>query len=737
MFQIKRLLTFCLLLSVVLPLFTVDAQSDEPQGALWLAANVTSEPGSAPQTQVRTVDSHTLDVTLTFSGVWAQIQSGDGQSYAHLWHTEYSSFREPGQPALPGVAFNILVPQGAQLEVIQQNASSHSIMLLRQGLPSKIIPAQLQASKSEPPPPWTPPNPARYTSLSLQPERWYEVNETFQMRDYTILPLWVNPVRYRGANGEIELLEKIELRLTWPESSAALDTPIISDSPSFDRLISQIVINPPPQATLDTTNSGEGYLIITPDEFMEELAPFIAMKTGQGYLVQTTLLSEIPGFDRIAGSEANNILAIQNYIKSLDPPPVYLLLVGDTNIVPATTGKITLLKSDLYFGTLGGSEDYVPDIHVGRLPARSNVDLSNMIVKLISYSTNQYQDWHSDISFIATCDLSYDDLVINSHNSIIQDYTSPLDFHGDYPYPNMEGGDQLYCRVNNIVNTQIETEILSRVNIGRGIITYSGHGNPNAWYDSSISIFKEDIQNINSNSVYSFVSSFACSTNDYGSTTNPVGFGETWMIQANKGAIAFIGSADLTYWSQDDILERSFNAALFENPLHPVSLSAALYSGLSQVQASFPPTYYAYSDDGEGQYYWETYNLLGDPSQRLWLIPEYKFEASTPTLANSGLLNSTVRYPIEITNLGNTDSYTASFKDNTWPVNIMDVVNLPYQETGTLWVNVSIPFNAVPDEFDVVNIQVSSISDPTLTSTYTLTTTALFTYFSHMPVIFK
>ncbi len=96
------------------------------------------------------------------------------------------------------------------------------------------------------------------------------------MRDYTILPLWINPVRYRPAYGEIELLEKIALRLTWPESAAtSLDAAVISDSPSFDRLVSQIVINPPPQATLDATKSGEGYLIITPDEFVEELAPFV------------------------------------------------------------------------------------------------------------------------------------------------------------------------------------------------------------------------------------------------------------------------------------------------------------------------------------------------------------------------------------------------------------------------------------------------------------------------------
>ncbi len=117
---------------------------------------------------------------------------------------------------------------------------------------------------------------------------------------------------------------------------------MVSDSPSFDRLVSQIVINPPPQATLDaTTQSGEGYLIITPDEFETALTDFVSMKQLQGYSVDVTLLSEIPGFDGPADGEDDDILAIQNYIKSLDPSPVYLLLVGDTNFIPAPKGEIT------------------------------------------------------------------------------------------------------------------------------------------------------------------------------------------------------------------------------------------------------------------------------------------------------------------------------------------------------------------------------------------------------------
>ena len=54
---------------------------------------------------------------------------------------------------------------------------------------------------------------------------------------------------------------------------------------------------------------------------------------------------------------------------------------------------------------------------------------------------------------------------------MINNYTSPLNFTGDFPEDELpSGGDQLYCRTNNA----LEADIITRLNLGRGIITYSG-----------------------------------------------------------------------------------------------------------------------------------------------------------------------------------------------------------------------------------------------------------------------
>jgi hypothetical protein len=724
---IIRFLVFSLLVSVLTPVFSASAQGNSNTGPIWLAATPGITP-TAPITQVFEIDLQTMDVTITFSGIWAEVQTSNGQSFTRLWHEDYSSYREPGQPALPGTTFNLLVPAGAQVEVMQRKVGSHVVSLSQKKLPNMILPAQVQGTKSEPPPPWTPPDPISYARQGASPQSWYEIKDTFQMRDYTILPIWINPVRYKPASGEIELLEKIELRLTWPKLAAdTFNTKPKADSPSFDRLVSKIVINPP-EPSMDNTKAetGEGYLIITPDAFVDVLHPFVQMKQGQGYEVTVSKLSDI-------GSTTNEI---KNYIQQayteLVPSPAYLLLVGDTNLIPGFNktnfdnfNYFFDKTTDLYYGTMDGVNDFISDIFVGRFPARTTSNLQSIIDKLINYNNYGYQQWNSQISFIASCDHYV--ITEGAHNDVMQYRTSPLGYQTFFPAnENLTGGDHLYCesylaRTNDIVNS---------INNKRGIITYSGHGNFSSWIEiNKYLITSNDLLGLTENYAYSFVSSFACLTNDFGNTTINSVFGETWMLLENKGAIAFLGSADDTIWGPDDLFERKLFEILFSEPYNPPTLKLAISESLKLI--SYPTT-----GIGTEQYYWETYNLLGDPSQKLWLVPDYKFEATTLEETKNGLISNTVKYPIEITNLGNTDTYSAIISGNKWLTETSVVTYLPYHSSETLWVTVHIPDNALAGESDQVDVTISS-QNSDQTETFTFTTTALETFFTRFPLIFK
>lgn len=621
-----RLLILSLLISFWLPALSADAKNDPLSGPIWLSAGNEDQPGQIPQTNVSAPQKNALDITISFSGVWAEQQTNDGQNFTQLWHPEYGNYREPGEPALPGTTFNVLIPDGVTIEIIHSKISSKKINLTDFNLPKMIVPAQIQASKSEPPPPWTQPDPLKYAETAPYPENWFALNPILKMRDYTILPIWVNPVRYQPDKGEVELLQQIELRLKWNlEKMDITQSGMKGDSPSFDRLISQLVINPPELPAYDTkSTTGEGYLIITPDEFVEALEPFVEMKTNQRFIVDVEALSDI-------GQTSEMIKSfIKNEYNNANPRPTYVLLVGDTlmdastPLLPATNGLVTGRQTDLYYTTMDGSSDYVPDLFIGRLPAHTKEDVSIILDKMISYTTNGYKAWHSTASFIATCDTTYNSsakkpnyqIAEGSHNYVVDEYTKLFNFLGDFPTIDNIGGDLLYC-ISNSANTE---KILPRLDEGRGIITYSGHGEIYGWKDpgtiNSINIYNNQIVNLSINNVSSLVSSFTCNTNDFGNSTNLTVFGEIWLLQQDKGAIAFLGSAGPTQWVQDDILERAFFDSIFENPINPNTLREAMYLGLSEVEKIYPG-----SDLYQAQYYWETYNLLGDPSQKLWLVP--------------------------------------------------------------------------------------------------------------------
>ena len=613
-----RLFILSLLISFWLPALSADAKNDPLSGPIWLSSGNEDQPGQIPQTNVSAPQKNALDITISFSGVWAEQQTNDGQNFTQLWHPEYGNYREPGEPALPGTTFNVLIPDGVTIEIIHSKISSKKINLTDFNLPKMIVPAQIQATKSEPPPPWTQPDPLKYAQSTPNPENWYALNPILKMRDYTILPIWVNPVRYQPDKGEVELLQQIELRLKWNlEKMDITQSGMKGDSPSFDRLISQLVINPPELPAYDTKSTiGEGYLIITPDEFVEALQPFVEMKENQGYVVKVKI------FDEYSETSDDIKTFIKNEYTNANPCPTYILLVGDTQtdvstpLLPATNGSITGRKTDLYYTTMdepvNDIPDYGPDIHIGRLPVRTAEEASTVINKLIAYTTGGYQSWQSNASFIATCDTRFFQIAEESHNYVIQNNTAPNNFFGDFPDILMFGGDQLYCRFSST----IESEIISRINIGRSLITYSGHGFQDGWKDGLIDIDKNDIRQLTENNKFSFVASFACQTNDFGAISNPTVFSETWMLQENKGAIAFLGSTSDTIWDQDDILEKSFYDSLFKNVINPLSLREAMFLGLSNVEEKYPGTAIY-----KAKYYWEAYNLLGDPSQKLWLVP--------------------------------------------------------------------------------------------------------------------
>ena len=80
---------------------------------------------------------------------------------------------------------------------------------------------------------------------------------------------------------------------------------------------------------------------------------------------------------------------IYNESSESDPPPEYLLIIGDVNKVPYYgTGNVT----DMYYGEFDGNGDYIPEMYIGRLPVADTTELKSVVKKIIQYEKFEFAD---------------------------------------------------------------------------------------------------------------------------------------------------------------------------------------------------------------------------------------------------------------------------------------------------------------------------------------------------------
>jgi hypothetical protein len=283
------------------------------------------------------------------------------------------------------------------------------------------------------------------------------------------------------------------------------------------------------------------------------------------------------------------------------------ILIGDNDQVPGYETKLLEGVTDHYYRCID-TADYdsdigTPDIEVGRFAVSTEAELETVVRKQVRYETGVFADssWLNRFSFIATDDSSHFKVAEASFDYLIDRYTTPLGFLGDFPQNPQAGGDLLFA----IRHKAVSNQVLDRMRAGRGFINYGGHGGENAWQGPEISA--QDVQSIQHPHATPFVMSNACLTGKFVGDS----FAETWQRHP-QGSVAFWGSMDSTYWSEDDILQRRVYDVMFRDA--DLRLGKFTDAGLSEV-------WRFYGGKGRSKYYWETYLVFGDPSTTIRLKP--------------------------------------------------------------------------------------------------------------------
>ncbi len=530
------------------------------------------EEAGSPRFNLLRSDSQSIDIHVDLSGWSASQVDAAGSQYTRLSGEAYAWPEQAGQPALPALIRLVEIPMGAdvRIEILENQTEEY---LLNQLGWQPLYPLQPPLSKESAPGEMPPFIVDRefYSHAGWTPTASVTLGEAFTLRGRRFQPVEIWPVSYSPSGSSVRFTRWISFRLDWTYRLESSGRTSRSSSTAWSGWIDRQIVNPPPRPVL-ASSQPDLYLIIAADAFLPALQPFIQLQEQRGFQVVLAPLSQIS-----AGSVREEIKAyLQQAYDSWPKPPDWVLFVGDTDTIPAwdstqSSGSYT----DLYYFTMDGPDDWMPDIAHGRFPVRTPDQAAALVSKYLSYySLTGAEAWLKRITFISTCD-QYS-LVEATHQYAIDRYTRPYGYSGYFPWIGIPGGDRIYCHTYSGSSLNIQTAL----NEGRTMVVYSGHGTRTGWLDGQLAFGQTGISSLASNSIYPLVASFACQTADF---HFPESFGETWLIQPERGALVFWGSSQITFWNPDDRLERTMFEALFQADGSEPDIYGMTASALLQV----------------------------------------------------------------------------------------------------------------------------------------------------------
>ena len=502
-----------------------------------------------------------------------------------------------GEPELPAVIRLVQVPFGARVTPEFRVTESETISV--DGL---IYPRQPSAPKI---PGYNPDehftvNWDSYYQDSFLLQSPVEIQDIAVARSYRIASIRIQPVNYNPVSGELIVIKRGKLTLRLSDSDIDRTHRIKSRYRSwhFEKIAKSVLLNPDDFEPKWVVPTDIGFYIITPDGYTDEIASYAHWKSRKGYKVVVATTSE-------TGTSASSIKSyIQSRYDSGPIVPDFVLIIGDVGDVTAYNGDVTGEVTDVKYTLLSGG-DYLPDIFIGRWSVASSSQLTNLVTRYLDYEQFNYTitTWADKACFIASNDYSYHGVAEGTHQYAIDTYFNPAGFTCDH-IKGYYGGST--------------GDITNAINNGRMIVNYSGHGSDDSWGGPSFS--QSNVRALTNQDMYPFVISNACLTGKFS-----VGecFMETWIRQTNKGAIAALGAADYSYWDQDDEMERRMYDSTFVAGYY--FLDGMTQKGLYGVYAEYPGT-----GNGDAKYYFEEYNLLGDPSTALWFRVPQPLTAAHP-----------------------------------------------------------------------------------------------------------
>ena len=556
----------------------------------------------------------------------------------------YVSGGEVGAPALPVCNSLLMVPFCEGISVEVSNAIFDTLILPA----GRVMPLQPSRSKSDRSTPTIVVDEQVYATDAYfgRPLASVEYLGTGRDRNYALLtwsPVSVNPV-----SGTMVVCRRADVTVRYKGSDAGATmkhyeryhTPAFSLGRTLNTLYA---------STKDVCMSAPVRMVIMAPQSLQcaALDEFVTWKRQQGMMVDLNYMAA----DVTSTTIAAQLQQMYDEASDVAPAPTFLVIVGDNNVMPVFSSRINYSTlndhiTDLYYVTWT-SGDNLPDCYQGRLSARDTSTLRSIIEKTLYYEQYKFANdsYLAKAALIAGVDQTYYvDTTDNAYR-----YADPTMDYVAYYYVNNENGySDIYYYKNNTSyapegvtvtgdsrSTANASALRSRYNSGVGWINYSAHGNWDNWTMPSFTV--THVGNMTNANKPSFMIGNCCLSNKF---DKPECLGEALLRKGgNAGAVAYIGGTNSTMWTHDfywsigvrsNIYNRmtpSYSASqrgVYDNLFHThgeslesqmVTAGQIVVSGNMSVNSAGGSSWSSLY----AQYYWEIYELMGDPSLLPWL----------------------------------------------------------------------------------------------------------------------
>jgi hypothetical protein len=480
---------------------------------------------------------------------------------------------EDGKPLLPMYTHQIVLPFGTKVKSVK--ATPRNIVektLTKQITPSPIAMVAGTQTKT---------NNVKTSVISdPYPENWYDYDIKVGLKDNQrslIIDTYFYPISYHPKDGTISWAKEVEITV---EFEPVQKSPVLKD--------------------------GYDFIILTADEFYDELSPLIDHKTSRNIPTKIVKLSEIKDGTYFPATGSDDAEKVKYFIyqaaKEENWNTKNVMLVGNKDKFPTRETHVRvssddeeIFVSDLYFAdflmynetteeyefcswdsndnniyaeykwqTKTDYMDLEPDVSIGRLAANDEEEVTTVVNKIITYeNTEAYtQNW-------------FFDMVYCGGDSFIDEENDPEGIsEGEYVNEQiMEFMDGFIPKKmwvsNNVLVRNLPSgvsSINSAISEGCGFVDFSGHGNSDVWAthphlngDKWVptpygQYHSNDIEELTNGDKLPIVVIGACSVSKFSKDTTC--FSWTFLSTSGGGAIGSFGATGLGYaYISSDVTE--------------------------------------------------------------------------------------------------------------------------------------------------------------------------------------